>query len=176
MLPFWPVAFEGAQIKPIMMTHICTVRSLFFFWPLCPPLGLSWKTEIYRPEDLRPGPFSIRHTKLLIFCCSILKFDYTTQILPWQPHIFRLGLGLVNWDRFCFIWLFRTKVKDFVNIRTDVVLVTNQYELFRSIFTFPTRPPNFDQCSWNVLNFENLKFKIFLFAVFIIHRVLLYSK
>ena len=22
--------------------------------------GLSWKTEIYRPKDLRPGPFGIR--------------------------------------------------------------------------------------------------------------------
>ena len=25
--------------------------------------GISWKTEIYRPKDSRPGPFSISHFK-----------------------------------------------------------------------------------------------------------------
>ena len=58
----------------VKITSTSTETHKFFERIFFPLLGLSWKTEIYRPEDLRPGPFSIRLIKIewTVFRCLVI--------------------------------------------------------------------------------------------------------
>ena len=38
-----------------------------------PPWGLSWKTKIYKTEDLRPGPFSICQSEETTNLCDVIN-------------------------------------------------------------------------------------------------------
>ena len=94
-----------------MASYFSPFSNLFLNILKTPLSGLSWKTEIYRPEEIRPGPFTILHffvpfsklcllwmatvpeTKVIKVKCNFFKKIYNSFLLSLVWFWFWNGLG-----------------------------------------------------------------------------------
>ena len=60
----------------LILEHFLKIFCEHIYAPLS---GLSWKTEIYRPEEIRPGPFSICLTNAIWVSHSLPRKGKTNR-------------------------------------------------------------------------------------------------
>ena len=93
-------SFPCAALYTCSLTCGCSYEKIAIFEDIkCPLTGLSWKTQIFRPEDLRPGCFSIRLYYLSLcvnILCLILSlyFSFCLLFLDFNPPFTFIFLSL----------------------------------------------------------------------------------